>query len=96
MRSFLLVASAAGFLAAGVMSSIGALAAQGQAPAQGRGGAPAPLPPNPSTQEPGHRMAYEEVLKLETTLSNWNRWGANDERGTLNLVTRTRPGRRRA
>ena len=61
-----------------------------QAPqAQGRGPAspPPPLPPNPSTQEPAHRTTFEEVVRLETTLSNWNRWGANDERGALNLVT---------
>ncbi|GAA0941685.1 cyclase family protein [Pseudonocardia zijingensis] len=31
--------------------------------------------------------AQEEVLGYFDTLSNWGRWGADDERGTLNLVT---------
>src|ERR1700686_4356772 len=48
---------------------------------------PGPIPPNPSPQEPGHRMTFEEVVAMEQTLSNWGRWGPNDERGTLNLVT---------
>ena len=29
----------------------------------------------------------EEVLGYSTTLSNWGRWGVDDERGTLNLIT---------
>jgi hypothetical protein len=48
---------------------------------------PAPILPNPSTQEVGHRMTFEEVVAMEQTLSNWGRWGPDDERGTLNLVT---------
>ena len=28
-----------------------------------------------------------EVLAYYTTLSNWGRWGPDDERGTLNLIT---------
>jgi hypothetical protein len=76
-----LTVSAAGMLTVRSMSP------QAAAPGQARGQAPAPLPPNPSTQEPAHRTTFEEVVKLETSLSNWNRWGAADERGTLNLVT---------
>jgi len=30
----------------------------------------------------------EEVLSYFETLSNWGRWGADDRRGTLNLITR--------
>jgi hypothetical protein len=56
-------------------------------PQQAPASPPPPLPPNPSTQEPTHRMSVDQVLKLESSLSNWNRWGASDERGTLNLVT---------
>jgi kynurenine formamidase len=32
----------------------------------------------------------DEILGYFTTLSNWGRWGAGDERGTLNLVTDAR------
>jgi hypothetical protein len=28
-----------------------------------------------------------EVLQYFTTLSNWGRWGADDQLGTLNLIT---------
>jgi Putative cyclase len=46
-----------------------------------------PIAPHPSTQEPAHRMTFEQVVAMEQSLSNWGRWGADDERGTLNLVT---------
>jgi len=66
-------------------------AERGRPPAQAQGSGtiapPATLLPNPSTQDPAHRTTYEEVIRLETALSNWNRWGADDERGALNLVT---------
>ena len=29
----------------------------------------------------------EDVLSWMTTLSNWGRWGPEDELGTLNLIT---------
>ena len=29
----------------------------------------------------------QEILGWFQTLSNWGRWGADDERGTLNLIT---------
>ena len=31
--------------------------------------------------------AEEEVLGYMTSLSNWGRWGPDDELGTLNLIT---------
>ena len=31
--------------------------------------------------------SIEEVLSYADTMSNWGRWGAEDQRGTLNLVT---------
>lgn len=37
----------------------------------------------PRRTEPG----AEEVLSYFETLSNWGRWGADDRRGTLNLIT---------
>src|SRR3974390_2378620 len=66
-------------------SSIGPAAAQEQRPAA----APTatPIAPHPSTQERAHRMTFEEVVAMEQSLSNWGRWGRDDERGTLNLVT---------
>jgi hypothetical protein len=32
-------------------------------------------------------ITIEQVLKWETELSNWGRWGKEDERGALNLIT---------
>ena len=91
MHSVLLTAFAAAVMAISVISGAGVRsAAQTQQPPAAGRGAPTPLPPNPSTQEPGHRVTYDEVVRMETTLSNWGRWGANDERGTLNLVTAER------
>jgi hypothetical protein len=60
----------------------GLASAQEQRPA-----APAPITPHPSTQEPAHRMTFEQVVAMEQSLSNWGRWGEDDERGTVNLVT---------
>lgn len=45
------------------------------------------IAPHASTQEPAHRMTFEQVVAMEQSLSNWGRWGKDDERGTLNLVT---------
>ena len=53
----------------------------------GRRSAPTPIPPNPSTQESSHRVTIDQVNRWETELSNWGRWGKDDERGSLNLVT---------
>jgi hypothetical protein len=46
-----------------------------------------PITPHPSTQEAAHRRTFEQVVAMEQSLSNWGRWGQDDERGTLNLVT---------
>src|ERR1041385_6167050 len=40
---------------------------------------PVPTPPSAVT--------IEHVNRWETELSNWGRWGKDDERGALNLVT---------
>src|SRR5271156_3789286 len=37
--------------------------------------------------EPHKGVTIEQVLRWETELSNWGRWGKDDERGALNLVT---------
>jgi hypothetical protein len=70
---------------AGLMAAAGA-ARQNPAPAQARGGPP-PVTPDPSTQEPAHRTTFEQVNTWTTSLSNWGRWGKDDERGSLNIVT---------
>jgi hypothetical protein len=63
-------------------------AAPAQAP-QGRGGGRgAPVDPavaaRVATAPP---LTIEQVNKWETELSNWGKWGADDERGSLNYVT---------
>lgn len=40
----------------------------------------------------GHPVTKADVDRWMTELSNWGRWGADDERGTVNLIT---PARRR-
>lgn len=39
------------------------------------------------------RLTEQDVIKLMDTLSNWGRWGTDDELGTINHVTPA--GRRR-
>ena len=60
--------------------------AAGQPPARGRGGN-VPIPPHPSTQEPRHLVTDAQMKKWEKELSNWGRWGKDDQRGALNLIT---------
>ncbi len=73
-----------GIAVAGALMMAGALSlAAAQAPQP----APAAFPPDPSTQTPEHRVTIEQVNKWETELSNWGRWGKDDERGSWNLVT---------
>lgn len=65
-------------------------AAAQSAPAQSGAAqsAPAQAPPFPPVPEnPAHHMTKEDVDKLMTELSNWGRWGKDDQLGTLNLIT---------
>src|SRR5690348_5137159 len=39
---------------------------------------------------PTHALTKADVDRLMTELSNWGRWGAADERGTVNLLTAAR------
>jgi len=85
-RARILIASAAALAGLSLLAGpVVVAAAQEQRPAA----APAAnlIAPHPSTQEPAHRMTFEQVVGMEQSLSNWGRWGADDERGTLNLVT---------
>lgn len=43
--------------------------------------------PHPSTQDPAVRVDLEQIAEWEDELSNWGRWGPDDQRGTLNLIT---------
>src|SRR5579871_5780568 len=40
-----------------------------------------------TTDNPAHKMTKEDVDRWMTELSNWGRWGKDDELGTLNLIT---------
>src|SRR5262249_6503071 len=42
---------------------------------------------HPSTQEPNRLVTLETLKKWEGELSNWGRWGREDQRGLLNLIT---------
>lgn len=42
---------------------------------------------HPSTQHPSILVTLEMLSEWEKELSNWGRWGPNDQRGTLNLIT---------
>jgi hypothetical protein len=43
--------------------------------------------PHPLTQDPKRLIRPEDIRRYEKELSNWGRWGANDTRGALNLIT---------
>ena len=42
---------------------------------------------HPSTQEPSRLVTLDMLKKWEKELSNWGRWGKDDQRGMLNLIT---------
>ncbi len=43
--------------------------------------------PHPSTQEPTRLVTLDKLKQWEKELSNWGRWGKDDQRGLLNLIT---------
>jgi putative cyclase len=57
------------------------------APAQGRGGRGAVDPAVAARIATAPPLTIEQVNKWETDLSNWGKWGPDDERGSLNFVT---------
>jgi kynurenine formamidase len=57
------------------------------ATAQAQTQAPTPIAPHPSTQLHANLVTPRQMEKWEKELSNWGRWGPNDQRGTLNLIT---------
>ncbi len=42
---------------------------------------------HPSTQDPAVFVGPEQMTRWESELSNWGRWGPDDQRGALNLIT---------
>ncbi|HET9949337.1 MAG TPA: cyclase family protein [Longimicrobiales bacterium] len=42
---------------------------------------------HPATQDPAVRVTLEDLRVWERELSNWGRWGHDDQHGTLNLIT---------
>ena len=42
---------------------------------------------HPSTQEPQRLVTLDTLKRWEKELSNWGRWGKEDQRGLLNLIT---------
>lgn len=43
-----------------------------------------------STAQARRKMSKDDVFKLMKEVSNWGRWGKDDQRGTLNLITRAK------
>lgn len=46
-----------------------------------------PFQAHSSTQEESIKVTLETLARWEQELSNWGRWGPDDQRGTLNLIT---------
>ncbi len=42
---------------------------------------------HPSTRDPSVLVTLDKLADWEQELSNWGRWGPDDQRGTLNLIT---------
>ncbi len=46
-----------------------------------------PFEVHPATQHPSVLVTLETLAQWEEELSNWGRWGPDDQRGTFNLIT---------
>jgi len=64
-----------------------AAAALPHARVAGQGGAAPQFTAHPATQAPGKRVTLDMLKRWERELSNWGRWGKEDQRGLLNLIT---------
>jgi putative cyclase len=78
-RRILMAIAGAGVMAIGLAPTASSRA-NAQAPAS-------PPPVDPKVAARAVSIPYEQVIKMTTDLSNWGRWGKEDERGSLNLVT---------
>lgn len=89
MKTHRIVLGSSGVLALCVAGSVFVRAAA-QAPspqASAAQGAPAAIEPHASTRLTSHLVSADQMVKWEKELSNWGRWGPQDQRGTLNLIT---------
>ena len=80
-RRLLLQRMVAGATLAGTITST-ALAQNGAVPAVPADAPAAPRPPLPDAD-----ATTDEFVRLFGSLSNWNRWGAEDQKGAYNLIT---------
>lgn len=67
-------------------STVAVIGITGVLAAAAQTGGPA-LMPHPSTQDPARLVTIAKLQQWERELSNWGRWGTDDERGLLNLIT---------
>src|SRR5205085_914806 len=61
--------------------------AQGQPPAQARGRGRGPSPEALAAAGTRPAVSKAEYEKWKTELSNWGRWGKDDQVGAMNLIT---------
>jgi len=71
-----------------VIASYGRAAAQQSGAQGGRGAAgPARIAPDPTTQDPKRLVTDAQMRKWEQEFKNWGRWGKDDQKGAINLIT---------
>jgi hypothetical protein len=73
------------YLVIAIVTTLVAMSAAGLAQ-QGTAAPPA-FRAHPSTQEPARLVTLDTLKRWEKELSNWGRWGKEDQRGLLNLIT---------
>ena len=72
------VVTVAGFVGAFLLAGMALVSAQGEGPR---------FSPDPSTQDAKRLVTLDTLKRWEKELSNWGRWGKDDQRGLLNLIT---------
>jgi hypothetical protein len=80
-------------IAVAVLVAAGAVGLAQVPVASQSGGQQSVFRPHASTQEPGRLVTLAKLKQWEKELSNWGRWGKEDERGLLNLITPERTKR---
>ena len=50
----------------------------------------------PADQPAAHQLTLADIERWMTELSNWGRWGKEDQMGTVNLITPAKRKRRPA
>jgi kynurenine formamidase len=72
------------------IATYGHVSAQGNQGGRGAAApaaAPAPIKPDPTTQDPRHLVTEAQMKKWEQDFKNWGRWGKDDQKGAINLIT---------